>query len=43
MVQWGIIGAGNVAARFAASLEHEPESRLAAIIVILLDSVIQAM
>ena len=31
MVQWGIIGAGNVAARFAASLEHEPESRLAAI------------
>ena len=31
MVQWGIIGAGNVAARFAASLEHEPESRLTAI------------
>ena len=31
MLQWGIIGAGNVAGRFAASLRHEPESRLAAI------------
>lgn len=30
-VRWGIIGAGNIAHRFARSLEHEPHSRLVAI------------
>ena len=31
MIQWGILGAGNIAHRFAASLAGEPDCRLAAI------------
>lgn len=31
MTGWGILGAGNIARRFAASLAHEPEARLAAV------------
>lgn len=30
-VRWGIIGAGNIAERFAASLAHEPHSQLVAV------------
>lgn len=31
MVRWGIIGAGNIAHRFAKALKHEPDSELTAI------------
>lgn len=31
MIQWGILGAGNIAYRFAAALAHEPNSTLYAI------------
>ena len=30
-VRWGILGAGRIARRFAASLEHEPGSELMAV------------
>lgn len=33
MVRWGIMGAGNVARRFAESLQHEKNSKLSAIAV----------
>lgn len=31
MTRWGILGAGNIAHRFAASLQHQPDSVLTAI------------
>lgn len=31
MINWGILGGGKIARRFAASLAHEPESRLYAV------------
>ena len=31
MIRWGIIGAGNIAARFSASLKNDPDSILAAV------------
>lgn len=31
MIRWGIIGAGNIAGRFAASLKNEPDSVLGAV------------
>ena len=31
MIRWGILGAGNIAHRFGASLEHQPDSTLVAI------------
>ena len=33
MIRWGILGAGKIATRFAASLEQEPNSILKAIAV----------